>query len=292
MATPHVAAAVALMRARNPALTPAQIKTIISAPASLTVFPYFQSGFATWDCDLKQNCGAGILNAKLAVQNSLTPLTASLAPADFGSLLTNSTGSKTVTFTNSSQGSLATGVVTITGTNSTLFTVVTNTCNSSIIAPQGTCQITMNYAPTVAGSHSATLSVPTSVAGVSTTVGLTGVAGSSLTTSTPVVTATTVSIGSSTTVNLTFANPNATSVKTGVVALSQPAIMAASVDHCSNVTLTASATCSVTVTISPVTVGTYSGTASVNLSGGGTPTQATISGSANAPAAGGGGGGC
>lgn len=292
MATPHVAATVALMRARNPALTVAQVKTIISAPASLTAFPYFQAGYATYDCYLKQNCGAGILNANLAVQNSITPLTASSSPADFGSILTNSTGSKTVTFTNSSQGTLTTGVIAITGGNSTLFTVVTNTCNSSSIVPQGTCQITINYAPTVAGNHSATLSVPTSVAGVSTTVGLTGVAGSSLTTSTPTVTATTVNVGKSTTVNLSFGNPNATSVKTSVVTFSQPAIMAASVNNCSNVTLAANSTCSVTVTITPAVVGDYSGTASVSLSGGGTPTQATITGSATAAPAAGGGGGC
>ena len=40
MATPHVSAAAALMIAKNPALTPAQIKTILSAPSSLTAFPF------------------------------------------------------------------------------------------------------------------------------------------------------------------------------------------------------------------------------------------------------------
>ena len=294
MATPHVAAAVALMRNRNPALTPAQVKTIISAPSSLTVFPSFQSGFATYNCNLKQNCGAGILNAKLAVQNSVTSITASSTPVDFGSLLTNSTASRTVTFTNSSPDTLTTGVTAVTGDNSTFFTIVTNTCNSSPIVSAGTCQISLNYAPTVSGSHSATLSFPTSVAGGgSTIVGLTGVAGSSLTTSTTSVTATTVTLGSSTTVNLTFGNPFSTSVTTGVVTLSQPSIMAASVDNCSNVTLVAGANCSVTITVTPASVGVYTGTATINLSTGGVPTQATITGSATAaPAAGGGGGGC
>ena len=294
MATPHAAAAVALMLARNPALTPAQVKTILSAPASLTTFPSFLAGYATWDCTISNNCGAGILNAKLAVQNSITPLSASLTTVDFGSATT----SKTVTLTNSSQGSLSTGAATITGAYAAFFAVVTNTCNISTIAPQGTCQITMNYAPTSAGSHSATLSVPTSVAGVSTAVGLTGIAGSPLTTTTPSVTATTVNVGQSTTVNLLFANPNATAQMVGVVTLSQPAIMAASVDNCSNATLAASATCGVTVTITPAAAGAYSGTATVSLSVGGTPTQATISGTANlAPATvppppAGGGGGC
>lgn len=292
MATPNVAAAAALMLARNPALTPAQVKTILSSPASLTAFPSFQAGYATWDCALKQNCGAGILNAKLAVQNSITPLTPSSATLDFGSLSTNATISKTVTLTNSSQGSMATDVVTITGANAAFFTVVTNTCNTSTIAPLGTCQITMNYMPTASGSHSATLSVPTSAPGVNTAVGLSGIGGSPLTISAPTVTATTVYVGGSTAVDLTFGNPNATAVRVGVVSLSTPAIMATSVDNCSNAMLAAGATCGVTVTITPVAVGAYSGTATVSLSGGGTPTQAVISGTADASPPPSGGGGC
>lgn len=298
MATPHAAAAVALMMSRNPALTPAQIKTILSAPASLTTFPGFAGSVivpAAWDCAASKNCGAGILNARLAVQNSITPLTASLATVDFGTLAINSTFSKTVTLTNSSQGSLSTGTATITGANAALYTVTANTCNSVTIAPNGTCQITMSYAPVASGSHTATLSVPTSAAGVSTAVGLTGIAGSPLTTPTPAVTATTVTLGQSTTVNLSFTNPNATALKVGVLSLSQPAIMAASVDNCSNATLAAGATCGVTITVTPAATGAYSGTATVNLAIGGTPTVATITGTANAapaPATGGGGGGC
>ena len=44
MATPHVVAAAALMLSRNSALTPAQVKTILSAPSSLTAFPSFAAG--------------------------------------------------------------------------------------------------------------------------------------------------------------------------------------------------------------------------------------------------------
>ena len=300
MATPHVSAAVALMLSRNPALTPAQVKTILSAPATLTAFPSFQTStgllFPARDCATSNNCGAGILNAKLAVQNSITPLTVSSTTIDFGMLATNSTTSNTATLTNLSQGSLTTGAVTITGPNAAFFTVITNTCNPAIIAPQGTCQITINYAPTAAGSHSATLSVPTSTAGVTTTVGLTGIAGSPLIIATTTVTAATVNVGQSTTVDLTFANPNATAEMVGVLTLSQPSIMATSVDTCSNTTLAAGATCGVTVTITPAAVGAYSGAVTVGLSNGRlSPTQVTISGTANAapaPATGGGGGGC
>ena len=76
MATPHVAAAVALMLARNPALTPAQIKTILSL--SVTAFPSSKV-WALYDCATLKNCGTGILNAQFAVQNSVLPYSTATA---------------------------------------------------------------------------------------------------------------------------------------------------------------------------------------------------------------------
>ena len=172
----------------------------------------------------------------------------------------------------------------------------TDTCSAALIASNGTCQITISYAPTAAGAHVATLTVPIIGAASPTLVSLTGSAGTTaLTTSTPTMTAATVTVGQSTTVNLSYTNPNGTALKTGAITLSQPAIMATSADACSNVMLAAGASCAVTVTVSPATAGSYSGTASLSLSGGGTAAVATISGSANAapaPASSGGGGGC
>lgn len=301
MATPHVSAAVALMLSRNPNLTPAQVKTILTAPASVTAFPGFAgSGIvgAAFDCAASKNCGAGILNAKLAVQNSIVPLTASLSTVDFGSLTLNSTVNQSVTFTNSSLLPVTNGVTTITGPNAALFTIVSDTCNNATIAVGGTCQVTMKYAPVAAGTHTATLSVPTNVAGVATAVGLTGIGGAALTTPTPAPVATTVNVGQSTTVNLTFNNPNATAVKVSAAVLSNPAIMVASTDNCSNSTLGAGLSCTMTITVSPAAAGPYTGTVTLSLSGGGTLTVATITGTANAAPApapvvgGGGGGGC
>jgi serine protease len=70
MAAPHVSAAAALMLAKNSSLTPAQIKSILSASTSVTAFPSFVAGMSSMDCALNNNCGAGILNAKLALQNT------------------------------------------------------------------------------------------------------------------------------------------------------------------------------------------------------------------------------
>jgi len=291
MATPHVAAAVALMRSKNSALTPAEVKAILSATASLTAFPSFVAGLATWDCALKLNCGAGILNANLAVQNSVVALNTSSAAIDFGSVLIGAAapGAQTITLTNNSSfASAHLGTATITGNNASLFSIATNTCTGAI-ASHATCQISINYAPGSGGAHASSLTVP--VTGNSPTlISLAGAAGGALTT-TATLAAPNVTVGKSTTVVVTYTNPNP-SWLLGAVVLSNPNIMVASTDNCSNITLASGSSCNVTVTISPSAVGTYSGTASLGLSGGGQPVVATISGSAQAAPAAGGGGGC
>ncbi len=60
MATPHVAATVALMLAKNPALTPDQIETKLKETASYRGFPL--------GCN---QCGTGILNSQWAVQSAM-----------------------------------------------------------------------------------------------------------------------------------------------------------------------------------------------------------------------------
>ena len=302
MATPHVSAAVALMLASSPALastpamTAARVKTILSSSSSLTPFPTFGAGLASWDCRVKQNCGAGILNAKLAVQNSNLPFTVSPASLDFGSVAATSlSNSKTVTLTNNSVNPIPQTYATTTGSDSPLFSTSSNTCGASI-ASGASCTITVNYSPSTIGTHSAILYVYTSTATVAL-AGITGKAGSVLTVTPAQVTAPTVTAGQSTTVSLSFTNPNSLSETTATLAFSNPTIMAASADTCSNVTLASGASCSVTVIITPTAAGSYSGTASLALSimGSAPAVSATITGTATAApvaASSGGGGGC
>jgi subtilisin family serine protease len=158
MATPHVSAAAALVLSRNPTLTPAQVKSILSASTSVTAFPTFIAGLAPWDCALHSNCGAGILNAALAVQYSLV---ADASPANFGSVTSGGTVTKTVTWTNATASSVTlSDSASIAGTNSSFFTIASSTCNTPTIGAGGTCAVTLKYAPTSSGSHSAVLIVP------------------------------------------------------------------------------------------------------------------------------------
>jgi hypothetical protein len=301
MATPMVSAAAALMISKDSTLTPAQIKTILSAPSSLTAFPSFAAAsypaLNNMDCTVGNNCGTGILNAKLALQNTHSKALAGSASVDFGSVVLGDGSIKMVTFNNTSMATVRVTTATlINGTNQSAFVVDIDGCNGAVIAPNGNCQVKMTYLPNQSGAHTATLSVQADGALSPSLTSLSGSAGTSvLTTSTPNNTAATVNVGQSTTVKLVYTNPNSLALKTGAIFLSAPAIMAASADGCSNTTLPAGASCTVTLTISPKIAGTYNGVASLGLSGGGAVAVASITGRGVTPtvaAPSSGGGGC
>jgi serine protease len=176
MASAHVTAAVALMFSRNPNLTPAEIRNILRTPSSLTAFPSFGSGsgYVDWDCAVRKNCGAGLLNAKLAVQNAIPLLTPSRTDVNFGNHAIGSVAHETVTFSNLTVNTLAVGTATISGPDASLFSVVVDDCQvQANVATQSTCQITMSFRPRASGNFLATLSLPIDSTGI-TAVGLTG----------------------------------------------------------------------------------------------------------------------
>lgn len=175
MATPHVAAAVALMFSRNSTLTPAQVKTILSA--NVTAFPSFSTaGWAPYDCATLKNCGAGILNANLALRGSLTPFTASAQSIDFGTVTSNAPVSRTVTLTNSSGASVTLGSAAIVGESATSFSITGNTC-TGLIANAATCQVSVSFSAKFPNTNSGGLYIPAvPPTGGSIAVGLSGVA--------------------------------------------------------------------------------------------------------------------
>ena len=297
MATPHAAAAVALMLSKNPTLTPAQVRAVLTSNSSLTAFPT-----GTGACTTAQ-CGAGILNAKLAVQNANNMLSPSATTLDFGVKAVGTTTDQALTLTNGSAVlSAIVNAATLSGTGAAAYQIVSDSCSAKTIATNGTCSLTVRYTPASAGSGVASLTLPT--ANGSTIVALTAWAGSKLTVDTATKAVPSLVVGSSATVTSTFTNAT-----TGNLTLASPTlgstIMAVSTDTCSNKTLAAGANCSVAVTVSPTAAGNYSGTLRLNTSGGTDIAQVvTISGVATgsstptptpAPttgSGGGGGGGC
>jgi len=298
MAAPHVSAAVALMRNRNPALNPSQVKTILTETSSLTPFP------AGSDCAVQGYCGPGILNAANAVANSFSPLTASPATLDFSGLPISSPTVKLLTLINNSNGSVITGTISLSGAN--VYGVQSNACNSRLLTPGASCTLSVIFSPTAAGLFSATLSVPTTAQGgnTTTTIGLTA-AVSYLTTPSSTVVVPTVLAGQSSTVSFSVTNSYTLPVTIGAVTVSDNTWMAVSANQCSNVTLASGDSCSISIITTRSAAGTFSGTVLLNTTDvNDAPMIVTVTGQATAVVVstqstsggqgtgGGGGGGC
>jgi hypothetical protein len=77
-----------------------------------------------------------------------------------------------ITVTNTGTATLAVGEVAITGANRNSFTISGNTC--TLVAPSGTCAISVEFTPPALGANSADVSIRSNAAGSPTVVGLTG----------------------------------------------------------------------------------------------------------------------
>jgi serine protease len=288
MATPHVSAAVALLKANIPAVTTSQARAVLQATAtSFPTYPGFTACTTT-------TCGAGILNAAgVAAVNTSTPA-ASPASVNFGQVTAGSTsGTQTITITNPNS-TLPAVFGSPTVTPSVNFTVTSNTCTT--IAASASCSVGVRYTAT-SGLIQGSLGLPVTIGGWSSTtsVNLSGTSTQKLSVPATSVTMDSVNTGSNTTTTVTYSNNSGASVTLGAVSVTPTNIFAISSDACTNVTLANAATCSVNVRATPTSAGTYSGTLTLNTTGGGdTAVSVTLSGTATTPApapSGGGGGG-
>lgn len=87
----------------------------------------------------------------------------SFSPAswDFGSVLSGGTSpSQSFTITNTGTGNLVIGTISISGTNPSDFTKLTDTCSSQTLAPSGSCAVGVEFTPHSSGTKSASLTVP------------------------------------------------------------------------------------------------------------------------------------
>lgn len=256
MATPHVAAAVALMKSQNPTLTTTQIKSILQA--NVTAFP----GGST--CTTS-NCGAGLLNAagSVAYSSNITP---SLLIKDYGQISSGSTSSATITLTNNNLTSAAVGSASV--TNSSNFAITADSCSTQTLAVLGSCTLTVRFTPPTSGQATGTLVLPVTVSGtlMNNGVSLIGTSSQLLTSSATTVSLPYVLLKSSTTASVTFTN---NSGQTAIVSTPNvsPSIFAVQTDGCGGQSLSNGDSCTVTVVATPTVVGTYSGTLTVNTTG-------------------------
>jgi hypothetical protein len=111
---------------------------------------------------------------QLATYPNIVPggpqITAAPSPLLFGSVNVGSTSDKTVNVTNTGNADLQLGTISVTGTG---FSRNAGGCaNNAVLAPQGSCTISVRFAPGSATLHAGTLSVPSNDGNV--TVPLTG----------------------------------------------------------------------------------------------------------------------
>ncbi len=221
----------------------------------------------------------GVSNATLTATDNASPTTqavaltgtvsgvagASLTPATlaFTSVVGTASAAQTLTLTNTGSAALTIIAVAVGGTSPTLFTETT-TCGATL-AVAASCSISVAFKPSAAGTYTATLSVTDNAASSPQTTVLTGTATA---VPTPQAALTPVSASFAAIVGTTSAAQVFTLSNTGNAALPITSIAVAgstfalTANTCGP-SLAAAASCTVSITFSPFSVGTAAGTLTV-----------------------------
>jgi hypothetical protein len=250
----------------------------ITTTTGLPLTPAIQGDFnGDGKVDLIAYDGNGL--AWLFLQGSFPVASFSVGSLNFGNQTLGTTSApQTVTVSNTGMQTLTLSAVSITGTNQSQFKQ-TNNCTNSL-AVGAACQITVKFVSTVAGTQSATLNIPHNGAG-NQTVALTGVGDS--TPPTVKLPAALVfpaqSIGTKISGPVVLSNPGPGTVTEPVITLTgSDAGDFSETNNCSS-DLLAGATCQVTVTFAPTTVGSRDASLNFADNAAGSPQSVSLKGS-------------
>lgn len=144
------------------------------ASCSITVtFTPAATGSRSASVVVTDNAGSGSQSVALSGNGALPSANLSTSALTFADQLVGSTsGSQTVTLTNSSNVPLTVSSISMTGADAAQY-VQTNTCGSSVAAG-ASCTITVSFAPTSTGTKSASVSISDNAASGTQTVTLSG----------------------------------------------------------------------------------------------------------------------
>ena len=222
-----------------------------------------------------------------AVSLSPTSLTFSSQP------LNTVSGVQAITVTNSGTAPLTLTGISVTGTNAGDFGQI-NTCplSPSTLAVSGSCAVSVTFTPTATGTRAASLSIVDNATGSPHTAGLTGTGASALT---PAVSFSPSSVSfASQTVNTTSAAQAVTITNSGSAPLTISGITVAGANpgdygqtnNCllSPSTLAAGASCTASVTFTPLASGTRAASLSVADNAPGSPHTVALTGTGALPA--------
>jgi hypothetical protein len=184
---------------------------------------------------------------------------------------------QTITVTNTGNSTLTVTSVVISGANAKDFSQ-TNTCTSGGVAPQSTCAISVKFTPTISGTENATVTLTDNAPDSPESTTLTGVgvgSGPAVTLSPTSLTFATQLVGS------TSPAQNVTLTNTGSSSLSITSIATtgdfAQTNNCAS-TIAANGSCTISVTFTPTTINTRTGTVVVTDNAPASPQTVTLTG--------------
>lgn len=202
-----------------------------------------------------------------------------LSPAlNFGNQNDGTTSApQTITVTNTGTTNLNISSVAISGTNRNDFSQ-TNNCTTAAIVPQSTCAINVTFSPTISGTENATVTLTDDAPDSPESTSLTGIGVGSG----PAVTISPTSLTFATQlVNTTSPAQSVTLTNVGNGSLSITSIIAAGnfaqTNNCGT-TVAAGASCTISVTFTPTTVNTRTGSVTVTDNAPGSPQVVSLTG--------------
>lgn len=162
--TSHVSGVISLMLSVNPALTAAEVRSILQSTAR--AFPDSSCTTTT--------CGAGIIDAAAAVRMAQQGLSANPFNVGFVDTPVNQQSAQTVTFTNSGVVDLSVGSAAVTGPQAGDFRLTSDTCSNQTLTVQASCALGIAFVPAAAGARVAVLVLPSNAVTSPSRVGLSG----------------------------------------------------------------------------------------------------------------------
>jgi subtilase family serine protease len=245
---------------------------------------------------------AGLLTASLSIADNATgspqlvalkgtatsPLTVAVSPTSltFASTAVGATtAAQIVTVKNSSTAAVTLGTISFTGTNSTSFLKSATTCGTSLAAA-ASCTISVEFKPAVAGSLTASLSIADSATGSPQLVALKGTSTATLTVSASPTSLTFAStaVGATTAAQIvTVKNTGTAAVTLGTISFTgtNATSFLKSATTCGT-SLTAAASCTISVEFKPVAAGKLTASLSVADNATGSPQLISLTGTATA----------
>ncbi len=166
---------------------------------------------------------------------------------------------QTITVTNTGNSTLTVSSVAISGANAKDFSQ-TNTCTTGGVAPQSTCKISVKFSPTIGGTENATVTVTDNAPDSPESTTLTGVglgAGPAVTLSPTSLTFATQLVGTTSPAQ----SVTVTNTGSGVLTITSIATTGdfAQTNNCTS-TIAVNASCTISVTFTPTTINTRTGT--------------------------------